>query len=465
MARTIIKNFSWVLFAQIIVLVISVARAIIVPKYLSVDDFGYWEIYWFYTCYTAICCFGYNDGLYLRYGGHDIDKLPERLIRSANLLLISFLSVITIIACVVLHHFRADNPDTFPFTFVLLNVPIVCLTGICIYLYQITGNFKEYTLFSTLDKLLVIIVIILLVLFQDMNYKVIVVTDFVGRIIVLGIMTFKLRRFVFGPPVALRNAIGFLWTNISCGIKLMIANLMGMLLIGGGKMIVQALGGVRDFAIYSFGFSITGLIMTGVSAVSLVLYPSIKRQDERLYPGLFMDVNAFTRFIGLSSLLLYYPCYLFLEWFYPQYVSILPYLNYFFIIVYANIKISVLTNTFFNATRRETTLLKINIGFVILFLVIATALFSWIRSISIIALLTGLTLVLRSLSSEILISNKLGVMEKKHIAEEVLFLVCFWIVSSYLPFTIGLLLLIGAYALWNVWNRKQTKAFIFKLFK
>jgi len=298
-----------------------------------------------------------------------------------------------------------------------------------------------------------------------MNYKFIVITDFAGRIIVLGIMTFKLRRFIFGPLINLSNSIGFLWTNISCGIKLMIANLMSMLLIGGGKIIVQTLGDVREFAIYSFGFSITGLIMTGVSAVSLVLYPSIKRLDEKLYPDLFKDVNAFARFIGLSSLLLYYPCYIFLEWFYPQYISILPYLNYFFIIVYANIKISVLTNTFYNATRREATLLKLNIGFVIFFLVIATALFSSVRNISIIAFLTGLTLVLRSLSSEILISSKLGVFEKKHLGEEVLFLVLFWIVSSYITFNIGLLVLICAYALWNVLNIKQTKAFIFKIIK
>ena len=43
-AGSFLHNLSFVFGAQMLVLIISVARAFILPKFLSVDGFGYWEI-------------------------------------------------------------------------------------------------------------------------------------------------------------------------------------------------------------------------------------------------------------------------------------------------------------------------------------------------------------------------------------------------------------------------------------
>ena len=39
------KGFLFTLLAQIIVLLLSIARSMILPKVLSVPDYGYWQIY------------------------------------------------------------------------------------------------------------------------------------------------------------------------------------------------------------------------------------------------------------------------------------------------------------------------------------------------------------------------------------------------------------------------------------
>ena len=62
------KNFLYVFGAQILVLLISVARALLVPKILPVEGFGYWEIYLLYTSYVGIFALGDVDGIYLKYG-------------------------------------------------------------------------------------------------------------------------------------------------------------------------------------------------------------------------------------------------------------------------------------------------------------------------------------------------------------------------------------------------------------
>lgn len=463
MTHKIVKNFSLVFFAQIVILLVSVVRAIVLPKFLSVESFGYWSIYWFYTSYTAMFCLGYNDGLYLNYGGYEFRQLPIKLIRSANKLFVWGLASIASIACVLTGLLFKDKPEAFLCIFIFLNIPTVCLTGVFTHIFQITNKFKDYAFYSTIDKILVLLVIILLIFSKNANYKYIVVADFVGRLIVLLIMAYKLRLLLIGETEPLSESSAFLWDNMQDGIKLMIANLMGMLLIGGGRIIVQMLGNITDFALYSFGFSITGLILTAVSAVSLVLYPSIKKFPSERYPSLFVDVNAFTRLVGICSLLLYFPCFIFLEWFYPNYSAILPFLNLFFLIVYANIKISVLTNTFFNVLRKENTMLISNLICVLIFLVIGIIAYSFISEIWIIALCTFIALAIRCFSAEIYLARLMNIGLSKSMITELSYLGLFAISSCCFSLGKAFVIMSIGFIVWNVMNIDATRWLIKKI--
>ena len=342
----------------------------------------------------------------------------------------------------------------------MVNIPAICLTGVFTHVFQITNRFKDYTFYSTIDKLLVLAVIVLLIVSKTANYKYIVIADFVGRLLVLFIMSYKLRSLLVGTVEPLAESWAFLWNNIKDGIKLMVANLMGMLLIGGGRIIVQALGDITDFALYSFGFSITGLILTAVSAVSLVLYPSVKMLPVESYPGLFANVNAFTRLIGTCSLLLYFPCFMFLAWFYPKYGAILPFLNLFFLIVYANIKISVLTNTFFNVLREENKMLMSNFACVLIFLIMGVILYSFISEIRVIALCTFIALALRSLGAELYLARLLNVSLTKSMITEWAYLGLFFISSCCFSLISAFVIMILGFIIWNVLNLDETKLLV-----
>lgn len=465
MTHKIVKNFSFVFFAQIIVLFISITRAIILPKFLSVDSFGYWEIYWFYSCYAAICCLGYNDGLYLRFGGIAYSALPSLMVRSANRLLAKILCFIAFTGCLIIASCFNNYPECFPFVFVILNIPLICLTGVCIYIFQLSNQFKDYALYSTLDKVFVLSVITLLIFFDQANYKYIVIADFIGRILVLSVLILKQKEMFFGPVASLADSYNYLKVNISVGIKLMVSNFMGMLLIGGGKIIIQTIGDIRDFAIYSFGFSITGLILTAVSAISLVLYPSIKRRPQESYPQLFSDVNTLTRLLGVAAVLSYYPIYYFLEVFFPKYSSILPYLNLFFLIVYINIKISVLTNTFFNALRHEATMLKTNMLCVGLFMLIASISFFMEREIIIIAACTFISLAIREIYSEIYIAKKLSIRLLNDSIGEWCYLIIFYLSTVFFDWNIAFVISIISFIVWNTINCRKNRLLIKKLIR
>ena len=51
--------------------------------------------------------------------------------------------------------------------------------------------------------------------------------------------------YTFGKTTSFKESFRFMTENMSVGIKLMIANLMGMLLVGSGRIIVQLCGNIE----------------------------------------------------------------------------------------------------------------------------------------------------------------------------------------------------------------------------
>ena len=82
----VVTSFKFVLMSQIVVLIISVIRTLIVPKFLTVEDYGYWQTYLLYISYISILCLGFNDGIYLKYAKLGKEGLEKRNFSSALIL-------------------------------------------------------------------------------------------------------------------------------------------------------------------------------------------------------------------------------------------------------------------------------------------------------------------------------------------------------------------------------------------
>lgn len=431
-AGSFLHNLSFVFGAQMLVLIISVARAFILPKFLSVEGFGYWEIYWFYTSYVGIFCLGYNDGIYLKYGECNVEQLPMDQIRSGNRLYTAFLSIATVFALFFISKTVQDKQAAFSLYFAALNIFTLGLTSLFIYVFQITAQFKKYSIYSVLDKIAVLVTILLLVIVNEKNFRYVVIADCLFKFVVLVLMVQKMPGMLFGSYTGNRSAFYFLIENMGVGIKLMIANLMSMLLIGAGKFIVQYFGDITDFAMYSFGVSITGLVLTAVTAIGLVLYPTIKRIPQSSHAQVFHKVNVSTRVLGLASLLIYFPMYYFVEWFYPQYISVLSYLYLLFLIVYFQCKISLLNNTFYKVLRLETKMLVANLSCVLLFIILALVLYPHFLQMKTIALCTMVAMLFRCYASEISLSKSLEIKVDKRIVLELSLVLLFFVLCEYL---------------------------------
>ena len=455
-----LHNLSFVFGAQILVLVISVLRAFILPKFLPVEGFGYWEVYWFYTTYVGIFCLGYNDGIYLKYGECNVEQLPMKEIRSGNRLFALFLLIVTVFSIVIVSTKIHNAQSAFSLCFAAINIFTIGLTSVFIYVFQITAQFRRYSFYSVIDKIAVLLAIIFLVVINNNNYRFVVVADCVFKIVALVLMIIKMPELLIGDCTGFRSSLLFLVENMRVGVKLMVANLMSMLLVGAGRFIVQFYGDITDFAMYSFGVSITGLVLTAVTAIGLVLYPTIKRIPQSSHSLLFRKVNTSTRVMGLVSLLVYFPMYLFVEWVYPAYISVLSYLPLLFLIVFLQCKISLLNNTFYKVMRLETRMLIANLSCVVLFIMLASLFFPHYPQMKTIALCTMLAMLVRCYSSEISLSKWLNLNPDNRIILELLIISVFLFSAEYctiwLSFAIFSIVLLG----WLVLDRKENSVLL-----
>jgi O-antigen/teichoic acid export membrane protein len=120
-ALSLIKNFSYTLTSNLLSLLVSALVVVVVPKLIGVEEYGYWQLYLFYSSYVGFMHFGWNDGIYLRYGGKEYKELDRSLFFSQFYMLVILQLIIAIIIFVIANSLIVDGSKLF----------IIKMTAIC----------------------------------------------------------------------------------------------------------------------------------------------------------------------------------------------------------------------------------------------------------------------------------------------------------------------------------------------
>ena len=164
--------------------------------------------------------------------------------------------------------------------------------------------------------------------------------------------------------------------------------------------------------------------------------------------------------MGLVSLLLFFPMYLFVEWFYPNYVSVLDYLAFLFLIVYFQCKISLLNNTFYKVMRLETKMLIANLSCVVLFIVLAFVFFPLFPQMKTIAICTMAAMLIRCYSSEISLSKQLNMQPSARIFLELFMVMVFLVATEFFSVWLSGIIYGIILVLWLLLDRKENSVVI-----
>lgn len=359
--KKIRTNFSFALLAQLVQLLVSCVTNLILPKILGANDFTYWQLFIFYAMYIPCIALGLNDGVYLRYGGIEHDKLDYSSVKSQYLFGIIFQLGICLLLGTVTTFAIEDWKRKIVIYLVLVYVIFYSSHNYIGYIFQAINETNVYSKSLILCKAFYLGIQVLLLAIGIVNVFVLILFYIGSFALALGYLLRCIWNDFSKEKANLCLGVAEGFVSMKTGISLMISNICSMLVLAVGRQVVDMHWGMAAFGKVSFSLTLMNFALTFISQISMVLFPALRQVDEQ---HLFAYYGRFTK--GLFLLLpimylLYFPGKFLLNLWLPEYVESIAYLGIVLPICFFECKMNLIGNTFFKVLNKQMELLKINV--------------------------------------------------------------------------------------------------------
>lgn len=431
-------------------LIISSIVVLIVPKLIGVEEYGYWQLYLFYTSYVGFLHFGWNDGIYLRYGGKEYGELDKRLFFSQFYMLV-FFQLLIAIAIYITTIFLLRNPDRlFIIHMTAICMLIVNIRYMLLFILQSTGRIKEYAQITMLDRFLYIVLIITFLLIGIREYKLMIMADLVAKLSLLIYAMYCCKDMVFLKITSFYFSFKEALDNINVGIKLMFSNIASILLIGVVRFGIEHSWSVLTFGKISLAFSVSNLMMLFINAVGIIMFPILRRTEEKKLAFIYVTMRDFLMIILLGMLIIYYPFKVILSSWLPEYADSLKYMSLLFPMCVYEGKTALLINTYLKTLRKESLILKINMISLVLSLVTTFITTLMLVNLNLAILSILFLLAFRCILAEILLLRILEISMLKDIVVELIVTLTFIFMAWYQNSIFGILMYLFVYIVYLI---------------
>ena len=313
-----IRQILLALLANLTSLGVSSLTLFLIPRWLSVSQYNYFQLYLFYAAYLPYLHLGLADGIYLRYGGYSFAQLDHRRL-AGQFWFLGGLCLTLSLGLVILTH---DLLFQYLALALLLTVPKIWIS----YLLQTTGKIDAYTRLTLTEKLCYAFSVLLLGLGGGLNVTRLIGLDLISRLAGLLYAGYLARTILFSRPPSwsvLRIELKENWLD---GSKLMLATISGALMIGLVRWGIEKEWDLYTFGQVSLGLSMANLLTVLIQAMSMVLFPVLKRLSPEKLAAWYPLLRNALMFALVFLLVIYYPLEQFIAFWLPQYQDSLVYL-------------------------------------------------------------------------------------------------------------------------------------------
>ena len=364
---SLLGDISITFLANVISLILGALSVLILPKFLSESQYGYYQLYQFYVGYGTLLAFGIPEGIYLLQGAKAGSCMRDEELRG-------HFNTLCILDGLVYSSILVTAIFASPGSAISIVIAMCCISGFvgCVrlvvyYTLQTNGQVARYARSVILERVVSLPPVLFAVACGATEIAPLLVFDTLGRIVALiyaarGV-TF-LKRSV--SRVSYRQSICHLPGLVVSGGQVLISRYTDTLISGAVRYGVQVAWGIGAFAHISLTMSLVNMFMRLADAVAVPVFPALRELGEdggiRFYRQASFGI---TMFIGLGVLLLIPVTTLLTLWI-PAYSEALSYAILLSPLCLAQCKISIVTSNYFKSLRLETPLMLINIISVLL---------------------------------------------------------------------------------------------------
>jgi O-antigen/teichoic acid export membrane protein len=418
---------------------------LIVPKLIGVEEYGYWQLYLFYSSYVGFLHFGWSDGIYLRFGGQKYEELDKRVFFSQFYMLSMLQIIIGVTVFIAASNLLANADRLFILNMTAICMIIINMRQMLLLIMQGTNLIKQYARVTMFGRILYFVLILLLLVLGLRQYQLMIVADLIGKFGSLILAGYYCKGIVFNSIKSFHFDFIEMRENIRVGINLMVANIASTLIIGVVRFGIERNWDVETFGKVSLTLSISGLMMLFINAIGIVIFPILRRTSTEKLKDLYVIIRDFLMLIMLGGIILYFPLKEFLVFWLPKYSESLKYMALIFPMTLYEGKVVLLVNTYFKTLRKEKLMLKINLVSLALssILTIVSALI--FNSLNMAVLTIVIVIAFRCLLAELLLTKYLRIKVLKDILLELIMSLLFIFLGWFTNFWPGFIGYLVAY--------------------
>lgn len=358
--RNFIKDSFWTIGAQSVSLLSSIIVSFLLPKFITVEQFGYWQYFLLLASYVGIMHLGYGDGLYLKVGGEYWNSLNRnKWIPELQVLFYSQVGIAAIagMATLFLCHSLVYLPI---FLWTAAYLAIENTYKIITMAMMATDQMPFVSKTVIIDKLIMSVIVIYAIVNQRKEATYIIGGYTLSHLIVCVMTIGKcklFKRFYAISAQTIKEIIG----TCKIGFILMLANFAAILIMGLCRFTVEHYWNIEVFSKLSFSITISSFLLFFISQIGYVLFPILKRVGESTQALLLEKCDYILTLLPMVFYTLFFGMYFFILHWLPKYEDSLRFLAFTAPCICYEIRVVLLYNTYFKNIGKIKQLLYINV--------------------------------------------------------------------------------------------------------
>jgi len=297
-------------------------QILIIPKYLSVEGYGYWQLFMLYASYVGILHLGFINGTQVRWSGKELNQVGNEIIIAFRFLLLA--QVIIIIPLGLLVYFLLQPSVQSIGLMILVYAFIANLAVFFSCTAQAIRKFKLLIVVNAGKGLVFLMLLVILFAYGCLNYHYVVFAFLTASLLALFALAFWFRKYLWGVMPSFSSLRSYGKKNIVIGIFALLGNFVGVLFLTIDRLMVSSLFPIEQFAIYAFSLTIAMVVYIFIGAVSQVFLPNLSAMTTRLRNKAYQLGKPTIILSWAAILAVYFPITRIIEFYLPRYTTSLP---------------------------------------------------------------------------------------------------------------------------------------------
>ena len=415
------EGVPWVVLGNAVYMLSMAALTFFLPKFVSPEDFGLWQLFQFYALYLGYVTFGYSDGILLRLAGRPRRNMPTAEL-TTGFFGLAFVELVFFGAVLGITSLLGGLDGMAMFAMAVLGalffIPRVLIT----FIFQASGNARLVAVTTLVERVVLLVGFALFVLLPDMTIEFLVWSDVAGKAVGLTFALWAARDMVLDLGAARLGLLGRFLADCRNGLFVVLSNLSAIGLNGGVRAIVGATFGTVVFGQLSLALQISTVLLVVINSVAAAVFPNVQRHGARHYARTFTRLFAALVRPAAMTIPFCWPLAWALTHWIPDYALAISLMVFLFPVGYFEVKTRGVTAVLMKSLRRERLMFWVNAACALAAIGAVWMLSAQTRDLHLVLLPMIVAMALRTWIMDVVVCRAIGLRPWPHVGNDLLIL-------------------------------------------